>query len=345
MRIERLDPANNAFFGRFADIHRQAESVDNPRPLPFQPVELRALLSDEKGSQRWTGYVGLDGETVVAAGLITTTVNDNLDKANLSVWVEPENRWRGFGSAMTDALVQKASDDGRTILLAQLNYPLGADESHPYRAFAAKHGFRLANVEVHRALELPVASDHLDELIAEAAPHHAGYTFVEHDDETMPEGLLPSYIQLVNALLADAPTGDVDYESGGATPEMFRAESEVRRAQGRRAYRTIALDADERAAAYSMLVVPLHDPGKVFQWGTLVGQRHRGHRLGLAVKARNLRTVQSLYPDRHAVHTWNAASNTHMISVNETLGFRAVAESAEYVRILTDARPLRASSR
>jgi len=45
-------------------------------------------------------------------------------------------------------------------------------------------------------------------------------------------------------------------------------------------------------------------------------------------------TVQTLHPDRTVVHTWNAASNAHMIAVNEAMGFRVVNESAEYVRHL-----------
>ena len=59
------------------------------------------------------------------------------------------------------------------------------------------------------------------------------------------------------------------------------------------------------------------------------------HGLGLATKVRNIATVQALHPDREVVHTWNAASNTHMIAVNEAMGFRVVSESAEYVRRLS----------
>jgi hypothetical protein len=51
---------------------------------------------------------------------------------------------------------------------------------------------------------------------------------------------------------------------------------------------------------------------------------HRGHRLGLLVKAENLRMLRRHFPDTMTVTTWNAVSNRHMIAVNEALGFRPV---------------------
>ncbi len=80
------------------------------------------------------------------------------------------------------------------------------------------------------------------------------------------------------------------------------------------------------------LVVPAHDPLKIFQWDTLVRRDHRGHRLGIATKVHNLAVVQALHPDRTTVHTWNAESNHHMIAVNEAMGFVPVRYEGEYYR-------------
>jgi len=73
--------------------------------------------------------------------------------------------------------------------------------------------------------------------------------------------------------------------------------------------------------------VPAYDPGVVYQWDTLVLPAHRGHRLGLALKVANLRTVQDAHPERTDVRTFNADANTYMVAVNEAIGFTAV----EYV--------------
>ncbi len=48
-------------------------------------------------------------------------------------------------------------------------------EDHPYARFARKQGFTLANVEVHRVLDLPIETSVLESMRAEAAPHHEGY--------------------------------------------------------------------------------------------------------------------------------------------------------------------------
>ena len=60
-------------------------------------------------------------------------------------------------------------------------------------------------------------------------------------------------------------------------------------------------------------------------WGTLVLGEHRGHRLGLAMKARGLQELQRrIGPERTRVLTCNAEQNAHMVAINERLGFRPV---------------------
>ena len=49
---------------------------------------------------------------------------------------------------------------------------------------------------------------------------------------------------------------------------------------------------------------------------------HRGHRLGMALKAANLLWLREREPGVKRIVTWNADSNSHMIEINERLGFR-----------------------
>ena len=86
--------------------------------------------------------------------------------------------------------------------------------------------------------------------------------------------------------------------------------------------------------AHSVLCVDSDDPVNIQQFGTLVHRDHRGHRLGLAVKARNLREVQQAYPDRRRVVTTNAETNDHMVAINELMGFEPVELLAEFQRKL-----------
>jgi hypothetical protein len=52
-----------------------------------------------------------------------------------------------------------------------------------------------------------------------------------------------------------------------------------------------------------------------------VARRHRGHRLGLLLKAEMLELLAVREPGLERIATWNAASNLHMIAINEQLGF------------------------
>ncbi|HEU0041201.1 MAG TPA: hypothetical protein VFQ15_02510, partial [Jiangellaceae bacterium] len=69
-----------------------------------------------------------------------------------------------------------------------------------------------------------------------------------------------------------------------------------------------------------------------FQDTTIVDPAHRGHRLGLLLKAANFRSLIHDRPGVQAVWTWNADSNSQMISINETLGYRPEGWSAAYQR-------------
>lgn len=80
--------------------------------------------------------------------------------------------------------------------------------------------------------------------------------------------------------------------------------------------------ASTRLVAYTDLQWPLHNPAGVVQQITIVHPDHRGHRLGMWLKAANLRQLLEVNPDAARVHTWNADENTHMLSINEALGFR-----------------------
>lgn len=68
-----------------------------------------------------------------------------------------------------------------------------------------------------------------------------------------------------------------------------------------------------------------------YQHDTLVHGDHRGHRLGMLVKAANLQALERR--DATAVvRTWNATENTHMLAVNEALGFRRILDEGAWQR-------------
>ena len=68
----------------------------------------------------------------------------------------------------------------------------------------------------------------------------------------------------------------------------------------------------------------------VHQGDTLVVPEHRGRRLGMLVKAANLRRLVDELPETQRVDTWNAEENRWMLGINVALGFRPSGGSGEW---------------
>jgi GNAT superfamily N-acetyltransferase len=74
----------------------------------------------------------------------------------------------------------------------------------------------------------------------------------------------------------------------------------------------------------------------VDQFDTIVLPEHRGHRLGMLVKAANLLQVRRAAPTATSIVTWNAAENRHMLAVNEALGFYPILISGGFEAALEE---------
>ena len=70
------------------------------------------------------------------------------------------------------------------------------------------------------------------------------------------------------------------------------------------------------------------------QHDTSVLREHRGHRLGLLLKAEMMRWLAEQEPQIAAIDTWNAETNDHMIAVNERLGYRVMGRELAFQRRL-----------
>ncbi|MGH3503896.1 MAG: hypothetical protein ACRDQA_23820, partial [Nocardioidaceae bacterium] len=239
----------------------------------------------------------------------------------------------GIGGALVEHIVQKSQQRGRPVLLGEASYDFERRDDHPYRRFAEKHGFALASTEVWRRLDLPVREAQLQAWADEAAAHHADYA-VETYAGPVPERLLASYCDVSNQLAVDAPSGDIDFEPEAMTPRLWREREAKLEEQGRTLVNTLALDKGGDVVGVTTLVVPEHDKPKVYQWTTQVLAGHRGHRLGLAIKAHNLLTLQRTYPDRTMILTCNEESNGPMVDINKRMGFRPVEILGEFQRKL-----------
>lgn len=338
LEITEVDVHDDAALAEWYDVSAAAlrEGLGDLASVWSLP-ELTVTLREQSRSRRIHAYVGHAGGRAVVAGAVVLPLLENLDSATISAEVHPDHRRRGHGSAMLAHVEARALAHGRTVVDHFIDWP----ESHgpegegwPGREFALARGYRMNLGDVQRMLTLPVADEVLDRLAAEAAERHEGYRVTSWVG-AVPEQLALGWETLSSSLVTEAPTGDRVREPEVVEVANLREREAVAEKQGRTRVCTAALTADGEVAAYTDLEVTPHESGKAYQWGTLVRTADRGHRLGLAVKVANLRLLQSLDVGVTRLVTFNAEVNSHMIGVNEQLGFVAVARAGEFVKHLT----------
>jgi GNAT superfamily N-acetyltransferase len=335
IEVRALDPFDDAAVDAWHHVYLVAHTHElGEAATAWQLEELRAMLQDRGTRARSLGWAAvLDGETV-GAGWMRTPLLDNLELAELDIHVLPAARRRGIGSALLARLESEAADRGRRVLtgLASWTYdagPAGSGASGP--EFARAAGFDLALSEVQRELLLPVPAAVLDRLAGSAA--QTSYVLRSWSGP-VPDDLLEGWARLTSRLVTEAPMGDLDVEQEAVSTDAVREQEALLERQGRTKYNTVALSPDGDVVAYSDLATTIHEPGRAYQWGTLVDPAHRGHRLGVAVKVANLRLLQAEAPDVARLTTYNAEVNRHMIEVNEAMGFRPVARLGDFQKRL-----------
>ncbi|MFI7603752.1 GNAT family N-acetyltransferase [Micromonospora sp. NPDC049366] len=325
--IAPFDAADPAAIDEAYRIGVAARDADEPDFPPFCRRRLDGMLRHPMpGTVTLWALARLDG---VPAGLFTLDLPqlDNTENATVELIVHPDQRRRGVGRALHEHCVRLLREQGRKRVVGMAVSALPGGPARPTAgaAFAAAMGAQPALAEVRRRLD-PATVDQtaLDELLAEARARAAGYRTVRWHGR-IPEEYVADIAYLDGRLSTDAPMGDLTWEAEKVDAERIRGTERALAARGRRQYHVAARhEASGRLVAWTLLDVGPSADWHAYQQITIVDPDHRGHRLGLLTKIENLRYLLAEEPAVRAIDTFNAASNTHMITINEQLGFRPV---------------------
>jgi RimJ/RimL family protein N-acetyltransferase len=207
-------------------------------------------------------------------------------------------------------------------------------EGSPGESFLTAMGFQRASLDVNRRQDLTAVDwTHLDRIRADAASHASAYELVHVAGET-PDELLPAVTRLT-ASINDAPTDELQVEDEVFSPERIRGMEVAQQARGQRFYRLLARHRDTgELAGHTVVTVEIERPWLGDQLDTSVSREHRGNRLGLLLKAAMMQWMREEEPQLRDISTWNAESNTHMVRVNEALGYTVVARMIGWQRRL-----------
>jgi GNAT superfamily N-acetyltransferase len=317
MRITRLDHADHDGIRACYDVWLAAHAVDDPLSPPLSLPVFRHWLArgwESDPSETWVAADEATGETV---GWYRIELPDleNRHRASGSPTVRPASRRRGAGTALLRHEVERARANGRTVLRG------GALVGSAGDAFARQAGAEPSLVDARRMQDLRKIPPGLVASLREtAAGAAAGYSLESWTGPT-PEEHLDRVAAGFNAM-NDAPhSPDREDDIWDAQRVCERADAAVREGCLRGySIAAIAESTGEMAGLTQVFVDPEYP-----EWGhqglTAVTRPHRGHRLGLLIKAAMLEWLATEEPKLERIATDNAATNKYMIAVNETLGY------------------------
>ncbi|MBY8846644.1 GNAT family N-acetyltransferase [Streptomyces sp. SP2-10] len=301
-------------------------ALDLPEVPPPAPGQVHAQLTKPAlGSERliWVAR-SEDGATVAVATLRLFTQPGQEHLAELDLHVDPRHRRQGIGSRLFSTAVAACRAENRRSLIAQT----GA--AGPGAAFCERWNFSPALTLNHLLLHLdgPAA----DRTAALAGADHPGYRLTGWTG-TVPDHLAESFAAAKNAM-NDMPTGELDYGHIAWDADRVRTMAEVVATRGGTLLTLAALHDDGTMAGYTEVVLQ-GTAHRAQQYDTAVVPAHRGHGLGLWLKAAMAVRLLTDHPHVTEIETDNAEDNVHMLAVNRELGFHAYRRTCEYQLDLT----------
>lgn len=319
--IEPAHPATADVAGALA-VKEAARIVDSPYLLNTAQAEfLAGLRHGWDGEPAATAVARQPNGQVVAVFGVSMPMRDNTHLGVLSITVDPAWRRQGIGTQLFACGVERLLAAGRTLVLAD------CWEGSAGVPFAKSVGLDRASEDVMRRQDLRIIDhDRFAELGRQARPHSADYELLQLRG-AVPDHLVDAVVTMT-AAINDAPTDDLDVEDEVFSPDRIRAFESAQSANDRRIYRLVARHrVSGELAGHTLVGVSAQQPWQAWQFDTSVVRAHRGHRLGLLLKAEMLGWLRDAEPQLHRLDTWNAASNAHMIEINETLGYQVIAHA------------------
>lgn len=326
--LDRADPDRRDVDGAVA-LLEAAREVDAPHEMPTTTRAYRARVQHGWDGEPPEAAVTRDSTGRVVGVLeLSLPLRDNRHVAYVEVTVDPAVRRQGLGRLLFDAALDRVRSEGRTVVMAD------SWDSAAGLGFAAAVGMERAITEAKRRQDLTRMSRSRIDEIARAAGQSAGdYELVRMPAE-IPDDMMPAVLEMV-AAINDAPLDDLKMEDEVFSAERLRAFRASQDAFGRRLYQLAARHRSSGVlAGHTVVAVEGDLPHRGHQFDTSVLAAHRGHRLGLLLKASMLLWLAEEEPQLRWLDTWNAVSNDHMIAVNEALGYELVATATGFQRTI-----------
>jgi GNAT superfamily N-acetyltransferase len=232
---------------------------------------------------------------------------------------------------LLDAAEHQAREHSRTVLRVATEWPTGGADASG-EGFATTKGYAVAQTVLRSRLPLPAPWEALEAILARHTDDYA----VETSWDGIPDAWLDDRAHLSRRMSTDIPLDQLVAEEEDWDAERLRAKVEREREAGRLLVESVVRHLPTgRLVGHTDLAVTPPDRELAYQLDTFVLGEHRGHGLGLRLKAANLLALMDGLPEVAAVRTWNARENEHMLAVNRRLGFEVDGYERDWQKILS----------
>jgi len=312
--IELLDPESEVSRDRWWRFRVEVDTYDLPYDPPLPREQTTWWLYMDPGTRCET-WVIRDDDGIAAALRLQLFDDSNRHLAWAAIHVRPDVRRRGLGRALFGHAVERARTEDRRTL------NVGGPRSDAAAEFADAVGAERTQTLLRSVQRLDqIDRDRLRRLakrIAKAAPQYSLVRWTER----CPDEYLGDYIHAKNGML-DAPVADgIDYEPHEAKPELLREAEDRNKSIGIKEY--VICARDDTSGEFAGLTQLWNVGGiRTDQGDTAVLRSHRGHRLGVRLKAEMVAWLAEVDPRVEEVQTFNDPDNEPMLRVNRELGYR-----------------------
>jgi len=334
--IDRVDPRDLPEAEQIA-VARLLQTT-NTELLPEEPVRpLDVILTRlrSRAANQWNARVRARDAKGNVVGWVGGGRSLNEPENAHVLWCEtsvhPDHRRKGLGTALFREFVQACEGQHPELLfMGMTNDRVAAGESF-LRGLGAQPGLPM------KTNQLVLADVDRAQVAEWAKLDPPGYR-LERIDNVVPPELLAAYIQASEGI-NDMPKGDLKMGDWKLTEEQVRDRENWFKQVGTEWWLLVAVDESTgEGVGFSDVTYDPKQPWVIWQQGTGVNRAHRGHKLGLWMKAVMLDRILRERPEAKFIRTGNANTNAQMLGINTQLGFKVAWQSMLWQLPIADAK-------